>query len=174
MNTARKTLRLLLVPAILIGLGAADPAPQSDLRFTRVAAGTWAADWTGVAGKTYFFQKSTDLVNWDYAPFMGFGEGEHSYGYTGTSPKYFFRLQHTDIYDSLEDAMNGDYDGDGLSNIFEVSYGYDPFHATSTINGVDNQVDPDGDGMGNATEQSNGCDPMRKDNPKVKLQVVAY
>jgi len=177
MNTARKTFRLLLAPAILIGLvGATDPAPQSEMRFTRVAQGTWAADWTGVAGKTYFFQKSTDLVNWDYAPFMAFGEGEHSYGYTGTSPKYFFRLQHGEFpgINSLEDAMNASFAGDGLSNIFKVTYGYDPFSAQSTDDGADNALDPDGDGMTNATENAKGLNPMAKDNPKVKLQVVVY
>ena len=175
MNISTKTVRLLLPPTILISLvGATDPAPQSEMRFTRVAQGTWAADWTGVAGKTYFFQKSTDMVNWDYAPFMGFGEGEHSYGYTGTSPKYFFRLQHGEFdgINSLDDAMNASFAGDGLSNIFKVSYGYDPFKAVSTVDGPDNQVDPDGDGMSNATEHANACDPMRKDNPLVQLEVT--
>ena len=174
MNIARKAVRLLLVPSILIGLGTADPAPQSEIRLTRVAEGTWAADWTGVAGETYFFQMSTDLVNWHYAPYIGFGEGEHSNGFSSTSPKYFFRLHHTDIYSSLEDAMNASLSGDGLSNIFKVTYGYDPFSAQSTDDGADNALDPDGDGMTNATENAKGLNPMAKDNPKVKLQVVVY
>ena len=67
-----------------------------------------------------------------------------------------------------------DFDGDGLSNIFEVTYGYNPFQTTSTIDGPDASLDPDEDGLGNATEQSLALDPMRKDNPKVMLEVVAY
>jgi hypothetical protein len=172
MSIAVKTARLLLPLAILVGPGSADPAPQSQMIFTPVAAGTWAADWSGVAGKTYFFQWSTDMVNWFYAPFIAFGDGDHSYGCASTSPRFFARLHHGEFpgINSLEDARNADFDGDGLSNIFEVTYGYDPFDAGSS----DNLLDPDEDGMGNGTEQTRGLDPMRKDNPKVMLQVVAY
>ncbi len=174
MNIALKAAHALLPLAVLVGPGAADPAPQSQMNFTAVAAGTWAADWAGVAGKTYFFQWSNDMVNWYYAPIIDFGEGDHSYGCASTTPKFFTRLHHTDIYDSLEEARSADYDSDGLSNIFEVTYGYNPFQATSTIDGPDASLDPDGDGLGNNTEQALALDPMHKDNPKVKLQVVAY
>ena len=174
MKSISKPVRLLIPLAILLGPGTADPLPQSDIRFTQVAAGRFAADWTGVAGKTYFFQRSTDMVNWDYAPFMAFGEGEHSYGYAGTGPKYFYRLHHGEFpgINSLEDAMNASFAGDGLSNIFKITYGYDPFHAASTIDGPDNLLDPDQDGMTNLTEHTLTCDPMRKDNPLVKLEVT--
>ena len=172
MNVTLKTARLLLPLAMLVMPGNADPAPQSQMNFTPVAAGTWAADWAGVAGKVYFFQWSTDLVNWYYAPFIDFGEGDHSYGCASTTPGFFVRLHHGEFdgVNSLEDAMNADFDGDGLSNIFEVTYGYNPFDSGSG----DNLMDPDQDGMGNSTEQARALDPMRKDNPKVMLQVVAF
>ena len=172
MSGTLKTARLLLPLAILVVLGNAEPAPQSQMNFTPVAAGTWAADWTGVAGKTYFFQWSNDLENWYYAPIIDFGEGDHSYGCASTSPGFFVRLHHTDIYDSLEEARNADFDGDGLSNIFEVTYGYNPFPTTSTIGGLDASLDPDGDGLGNLSEQAAGTNPMAKDNPILQLEVT--
>ena len=172
MSVTLKTVRLLLPVAILVVLGNAEPTPQSQMNFTPVAAGTWAADWTGVAGKTYFFQWSNDLVNWYYAPIIDFGEGDHSYGCASTSPGFFARLHHNDIYDSLEEARNADFDGDGLSNIFEVTYGYNPFQTTSTIGGPDASLDPDEDGLGNVSEQAAGTNPMAKDNPILQLEVT--
>jgi hypothetical protein len=68
--------------------------------------------------------------------------------------------------------MNGHLDNDGLSNIFEVTFGYDPFQTTSTIDGPDASLDPDADGLGNASEQASGADPMFKDNPLVQLEVT--
>ncbi len=172
MSVTLKTARLLLPLAILVLPGNADPAPQSQMNFTPVAAGTWAADWAGVAGKTYFFQWSNDMENWYYAPIIDFGEGDHSYGCASTTPRFFVRLHHTDLYGSLEEARNADFDGDGLSNLFEVTYGYNPFQPTSTIDGPDALLDPDDDGMGNDTEQALALNPMVKDNPKVLLQVT--
>lgn len=168
-----KTARLLPPLAILVLPSKADPTPQQPpMTLTPVAAGTWAADWAGVAGKTYFFQWSNDMTNWYYAPIIDFGEGDHSYGSASTSPGFFVRLHHTDIYDSLEEARNADFDGDGLSNIFEVTYGYNPFQPTSTAGGPDASLDPDDDGLGNASEQAAGTEPMAKDNPIVQLEVI--
>ena len=66
---------------------------------------------------------------------------------------------------------NSDFDGDGLSNLYEITYGYDPFDAASTSDGQDAALDPDGDGLNNITEQARALDPMRQDNPKLLLQV---
>lgn len=173
MSVTLKTARLLLPLAILAGPGSADtePAPQPPMSLTPVAAGTWAADWAGVAGKTYFLQWSNDMVNWYYAPIIDYGDGDHSYGCASTSPGFFVRLHHTDIYASLEAARDADFDNDGLSNIFEVTYGYNPFQSTSTVAGPDASLDPDDDGLGNVSERAAGTDPMAKDNPKVLLRV---
>lgn len=174
MSATLKTARLLLPLAILVVPGNGTPAPQTPMNLTPVAAGTWAADWAGVGGKTYFFQWSNDMVSWYYAPFLDFGEGDHSYGCASSSPGFFVRLHHTDIYDSLEEARNADFDSDGLSNIFELTYGYNPFQPTSTAGGPDASLDPDEDGLGNASEQAAGSNPMAKDNPAVMLDVAAY
>lgn len=166
MNIVLKTFSLLLPLVLLTGPGAADPAPQPPMRFAPAAPGTWAADWSGVAGRTYFFQWSTDLVAWYYAPFLHFGEGDYSQGCASDTSKFFIRLRCYDSpeIDSLAAAANADFDGDGLSNLYEVTFGYDPFDATSNPNGMAHpNDDPDGDGLTNAQELAKGTDPNNPD-----------
>lgn len=169
-----KTITALVPVAFLIGPTSADMAPQPQVAFTQAAPGTFAADWQGVAGRIYFMQWSLDLETWFYAPFIDFGDGMHSRGVAGSAPKGFYRLHCLDdpAITSLDEAMNADFDGDGLSNIFEVTYGYGPFETASTSGGNDNALDPEGDGMTNATENARGLNPMGKDNPKLLLQVT--
>lgn len=161
--------------ALLAATAGGDPAPrQPPLSFTQGLQGTFNADWEGVAGRTYFMQFSMDLQGWHYAPFIDFGGGGHHRGIGSDAGKFFLRLHYGDFpgIDSLDEAMNADLDGDGLSNIFEVTFGYDPFQTTSTIDGPDASLDPDGDGLGNASEQAAGSDPMAKDNPLLELEVT--
>lgn len=169
-----KTILSLAPVPFLIGPISAELDPQPQVAFTQAAPGTFAADWEGLAGRTYFMQWSLDLESWHYAPFIDFGDGMHSRGLDSSSDKFFFRLHYGDFPEitSLDEARNADFDGDGLSNIFEVTYGYDPFQATSTIDGPDASLDPDGDGMTNTTENVMALNPMVKDNPKVLLQVT--
>lgn len=159
--------------ALLATTAGGDPAPQPQMQFTQGLQGTFNADWEGVAGRTYFTQFSMNLVDWHFAPFIDFGDGGHHRGIESDADKLFLRLLFGDFpgINSLEDAMNADFDNDGLSNIFEVTFGYDPFQTTSTIDGPDASLDPDGDGLGNASEQAAGSDPMAKDNGLLKLEV---
>ena len=161
------------VVALLTTTVGGDPAPQPQLQFTQGLQGTFNADWEGVSGRTYFMQFSMDLQSWHYAPFIHFGDGGHHRGIESDAEKFFLRLHYGDFpgIDSLDEAMNADFDGDGLSNIFEVTFGYDPFQTTSTIDGPDASLDPDGDGLGNASEQAAGSDPMAKDNGLLNLEV---
>jgi hypothetical protein len=174
MKHSSKFMVALISVTFLSGPGSAEMAPQPQVAFSKGLENTFAADWQGVAGRIYFMQWSLDLQTWLYAPFIDFGDGMHSRGLAGTAPKAFFRLRCLDdpAITSLEEAMNADFDGDGLSNIFEVTFGYDPFDANSTADGPDNSLDPDGDGMTNATENTKNLNPMVKDNPKVQLQVT--
>ena len=151
-----------------------DPAPQPQMEFSQGLQGTFNADWEGVAGRTYFMQFSLDLQTWHYAPFIDFGAGEHKRGIESDSEKFFLRLDYGDFLgiNSLDQAMAADFDSDGLSNIFEVTHGYDPFDAESTIDGPDAELDPDGDGLGNLSEAAGGSDPMAKDHPVVELEVA--
>jgi hypothetical protein len=160
--------------ALRLGPVSADMAPQPQVTFAQSAANTFAADWQGVAGRIYFMQWTTNLLGWSYAPFLDFGDGMHSRGMAGSSPNIFVRLHCIDdpAITSLEEAMNADFDGDGLSNIFELTFGYDPFDPESTADGPDNALDPDEDGLGNTSEQAMALNPMAKDNPIVQLEVV--
>lgn len=173
MRSIGKTFATLMPVALLTGPIAADMTPQPQVDFTRGLENTFAADWQGVTGRIYFMQWSLNLESWFYAPFIDFGDGMHSRGMAGTAPKSFFRLHCVDDENitSLEEAMNADFDRDGLSNIFEVTFGYDPFDASSTADGDDNSLDPEGDGMTNTTENIKGLNPMARDNPKLLLQV---
>ena len=154
-------------------LAAANPTAQPQVQFSRGLEGTYNADWDGVAGRTYFMQFSMNLVDWQYAPFMHFGDGGHHRGIHSDSDKFFLRLHYGDFegIDSLDAAMNADFDGDGLSNIAEVTFGYSPFQSTSTIDGPDASLDPDGDGLGNVSEQAASSNPMAKDNGLLNLDV---
>jgi hypothetical protein len=162
------------VVALLTTTVGGDPAPQGPLSFTQGLQGTFNADWEGVSGRTYFMQFSMDLQSWHYAPFIHFGDGGHHRGVGSDAEKFFLRLHYGDFpeYTSLDEAMNGHLDNDGLSNIFEVTYGYDPFEEESTLDGPDASLDPDEDGLGNLSEQAAGADPMSKDNPLVQLEVT--
>ena len=174
-----KTIRIAivaLVPGVfLLGPLSADMAPQQpQLIFTKGLENTFAADWQGVEDRIYFMQWSLDLETWFYAPFIDFGDGMHSRGVAGSAPKSFFRLHCVDDPEiaSLDEAMNADFDGDGLSNIFEVTFGYDPYSAVSTLDGPDNALDPESDGMTNSTENTRGLNPVARDNPILLLQVT--
>lgn len=169
-----KTIATLIQAVLLTGPISADMAPQPPLAFSQGLENTFAADWQGVEDRIYFMQWSLDLETWFYAPFIDFGDGMHSRGLAGTAPTAFYRLHYGDYPEitSLDEAMNADFDGDGLSNAFEVAFGYDPYSASSTADGADNALDPDGDGITNAIENTKGLNPMKKDNPKLLLKVT--
>ncbi len=153
--------------ALLATTAGGDPAPQPQMQFTKGLQGTFNADWEGVPGRTYFTQFSTNLTDWHYAPFIDFGDGEHHRGIESDADKFFLRLHYGDFpgINSLEDAMNADFSGDDLSNIFKVMNGMDPFVA-------DLNSDAEEDGLLLTNEQLYGRNPLIKDHPAVKLSVV--
>jgi len=174
----KPSIRTILPLAVLAGITATagndPPAPPQLLKIVQGLQGTLHADWEGVGGRTYFMQFSFDPDSWHYAPFMEFGPGEHSRGLSSDAGTMLLRLRYVDFpqYSSLEEAMGEDLDNDGLTNIFEVTHGYDPFEKESTMDGPDALLDPDGDGLSNASEQAAGTDPMVMDNPAVQLEVT--
>lgn len=153
--------------AFLAATAGGDPAPQPEMQFTQGLQGTFNADWEGVAGRTYFTQFSMNLIDWHYAPFIDFGDGGHHRGIECNSGKLFLRLLYGDFagVNSLNDALMSDMDEDGLTSLFEVMHGFDPF--TSDMN-----ADAEQDGMMLVNEQFSGTSPHVKDHPAVKLSVV--
>lgn len=139
--------------------------PQSQISFTVGSSGTWNADWNGVEHRVYFLQWSLDLVTWNYAPFMEFGTGLKSKGCNSTSERFFVRLRYADAdwIDTLQQAKDADFDGDGIPNLFEVeTVGSDPFDKDSAGG------DSDNDGMADGWELYHFGDTVTAD-PNAKL-----
>ena len=150
--------------------GALTPVSLSEqqVSFTAGLSGTWNIEWMGVLNRVYFIQWSVDLLQWNYLPVIEADEGDKGFGATSSSDKFFLRLHYADVdpaYPGYLGPEYSDFDGDGMSNLFEVMNGFNPFVYDAT-------ADPDGDGLNNVNEQTAGTDPKSKDNPAVKLSVV--
>ena len=112
--------------------------------------------WDGASGNTYFIQQSQNLIDWNYVPIIESGNGAAiEYGFQSSASKLFLRLVYTD--QSTSDPENDDFDGDGVSNINEVTVSNtNPFVPDSNFD-IDN--DSDGDGLSDRYEIENGLDP---------------
>jgi hypothetical protein len=168
---------LLMVPGAFSNADALD----EQMSFVPWAGGTWKSEWPGVQQRTYFYQWSHDLVTWHYAPFMAFGSGGHEFFMDSSPAKLFVRLHRHDdpSVNSLQQAKDADFDGDGLSNWGEVfDEGTFPLlwdtdgdlvpDGLEILLGTDPLInsapgDDDGDGMNNAEEYLAGRDPSVAD-----------
>jgi len=102
------------------------------------------------------------------------------YGFGINGDKFFIRLSHSDV--SISNVQTGDSDGDGVSNLDEVSQNTDPLsHVDVDLNGLSDHweiyhelgnatgtsttatADLDGDGLTNAREQQIGTNPNLAD-----------
>ena len=111
---------------------------------------TYQIAWPGVAGRVYFVQVSTDLQTWLFAPVVEFGTGQNIvWAFSSTGDRTYVRLNYS-VATNFTSGANGDFDGDGISNIDEVTY----FHTDPTVSD-----DPDGDGYLNSDELAQGTDP---------------
>ncbi len=138
------SLLILSLGGFLAGVLQADPVPQPQVSFTAGSAGTWNADWEGVAIRTYFGQASTTLTSWNYAPVIHFSDGLQKMGvFTDSVPKFFFRLKYTDA--PTTEPNIEDFDSDGIGSLTELLIGHDPFVAEPF-------VDSDGDTISDAVE----------------------
>ena len=139
--------------------------------------------WYGHAGRTYFVQISNPndhLRKWIWAPIIETGNAEDiSYEVDGTADKGFFRLWFTD--EPTADPDGGDFDGDSLSNLAEVTIhqtnplnpdtdgdgmpdGWEVFYALNPLDAADGSLDPDNDGLTNAQEYQHGTNPNLGDS----------
>lgn len=112
---------------------------------------TWYLTWQGKSGRTYFIQHSEDLMSWNWMPVVESGQDAViEWGLTTSADRFFLRLQYTD--QPTADPEGGDFDGDGLTNLWEVENGLNPLNA-----------DTDGDGMSDGWEVANGLDALVDD-----------
>jgi len=144
----RKSLRYGILLLVASGIVGATPEPQPQTSFTEGSSGTWNADWSGVTLRTYFFEWSLDLVNWNYAPLVEFGTGLKSFGInTEGEDKFFIRLQYVDdtTVTTLQEARDADFDNDGIPNYYEVENIYtNPLDKSSAGGDSDSDGLPDG------------------------------
>lgn len=151
---SRKSLFLILSVLSVAGAGwlsaqsASNLNEGADLQFDDTNE-IWRFQWWGRDGHTYFIQHTEDLHSgWTWVPVIESGSDDIAeWGFTTTGDKFFLRLIHTDIPTS--DPEGDDFDGDGLSNLYEILNGLDPFNP-----------DTDGDGMPDGWEVAFGLDPL--------------
>jgi hypothetical protein len=149
MKTRFFTLPLSLLLSITLAYSQAQPSATVTPR----GANNYDIAWAGVAGRTYFIEFSTDLVNYHYLPTMDYGAGQHSYGMHSSTDKGFMRLHYVDAswITNLQQARDADFDGDGISNAFEVETIFsNPMDAESR--GGDSENGGVGDGLADAWE----------------------
>lgn len=125
-------------------LACADPAVQPNMFFSQGGAGTWKADWEGVAGRTYFSQGGSDLSGWDFMPLIEFSDGPRGIGGQRVLPVYFVRLVHTDA-PTTEPSLE-DFAGDGIGSMIKLMMGENPFEPIPW-------EDTDSDGIHDAIER---------------------
>lgn len=121
--------------------------------------------WYGHSRRSYFVQVSDPnepLVKWSWAPIIEGGNDEEiSYQVGGTADKAFFRLLYTDqVPQPWETLETADFDGDGLSNLQEITIGSNPLNP-----------DTDHDGFSDGDEVAAGTSPV--DPTSFPVQVVA-
>ena len=141
-----------------------DADQQIALRLQTLTNGEKLLHWSGQADHTYFIQASDDLKNWTWAPNIEPGiAAPMSYEVDGPTAKGFFRLIRTP--QTAADLDTADFDGDGLSNLYEITprprpggvNGYAGLNPNIQTNPI--VADTDGDLLNDKWELDHGQDP---------------
>lgn len=119
---------LCAVAGLVLALPIRSDEPQPQVILGQGPAGSWNADWEGVAGRTYFLQCGTNLESWQFAPIIEFGTGAKSHGIICSGPELFLRLVYADdpTVTNVTEAGWADPDGDGLPSSWELANGMNP------------------------------------------------
>lgn len=142
-----------ILASAAVSFAPAEVAPQ--IQRIEFVGGDTFLRFDGVPGRTYFVQESRpggELKEWNWLPVMRAGNGaEISLPIDRSGSRKFFRLQFTDqpVPDG-QTVETADFDGDGLSNLAEVSV-----HSTDPLN-----PDSDGDGLPDGWEIAHGINPL--------------
>jgi len=134
--------------------------PQAPLVITKQGA-NWKISWLTQLGRTYFVQSSTDLVHWEYANYIDYGDGS-------SVPLWFLTTANAGVHHyyrlKYSDSTSQDYDGDGLSNDDEIDVHHtDPFNP-----------DTDGDTIGDGAEVNASLNPTQPDDASPGIYVLAW
>lgn len=139
---------------------------------------THSLEWHGEAGHTYFIQHSLDLVVWTTLPVIETGNNlPLSWSMQLAVPRTFFRVLASDL-PTNGDPESADFDGDGLSNLLEVTLGSNPISIDSDRDGMPDwweyqhgfsltqpggSGNADGDALSDLAEYLVGADPNSAD-----------
>ncbi len=143
---------------------------EQNLEFLTPSTGGKFLNWYGDADRSYFLQisePSDSLKAWFWAPIIEAGNNEDiSFEVDGTADKGFFRLHYTDQLPGPSETLEtADFDGDGFSNLYEITLRPRPGVTVGFPNLSPNiqtnplRADTDGDGLGDKWEEENGLDP---------------
>jgi hypothetical protein len=140
----RKWIRTALAVLLFGGHALAQAPGQTNEGLTinqDPSSGAFSLSWWAKAGRTYFIQQSSDLVNWTFMPLMEAASPDQliSWGFTSSSNQLFLRLQYIDESFADWEASQGldpsvwadptalDPAGNGLTLLQCFQNGYNPF-----------------------------------------------
>jgi hypothetical protein len=137
---SKKLLFLLPFLAGVCGLVAQTVTSANQGLVVSQNSGTGAVNlsWWGLAGRAYFIEYSSDMVNWNYLPVAeGGSNAVIEYGLASTDASFFLRLTYTDGLTG--NPYSFDSDGDGIPDWWEY---YNFGHLGVTQAQASSLVDP--------------------------------
>ena len=140
---------------VLVGISSLSATPEQDSEVMIIPPAGNLLRWYGHAGRTYFIQCSDafdPLRSWQWSDMIEYGDdGFISHEVGSTAGRAFFRLHYTD--DPVPEGMSledWDADGDGLSNLSEITP-----PSTNPL-----KADTSGDGISDGWAVFFGLDPL--------------
>jgi hypothetical protein len=130
-----------LITPVAFAQTAEDPNEGLKLTVDTAITNGYQVSWWGRSGRTYFLQRSEDLIGrWSYFPLIEIGkDAPLSYGFVNPSPLVFARVTYLDQI--LTDPYGTDSDSDGLSNQEEFWFKTELFSPDHDGDGVVDGLD---------------------------------